>query len=835
MLGTALFVLLIVYLPGALLFRLPIARRELSRARLSAEERVFWYVTLSVAISSAVGMGLAAASWYQFDRLLWFNAGLSSLLVVVSRGRLRLPRSSPRAGHTALIPAAIGLVALAVFTYVPPSEYVIGGRDPGVYVNEGIQIAQRGSLTIDDDLVSSVPDEFRDLFFPKRPSPAYYGVRFMAFFVVDPDQGRVVGQFPHLYPVWVAIGYGVNGLTGARQMNVVLAVLGVLAVYFCGVWLCGRPAAVGGTLLLTLNVAQVWYSRYPNAEILLQFLGFSSILAASRSSVESDRFFAPIVALLLTLSVFTHFSATLLVAGVGLSLLLARVDERPTPWRVFLPLLVGAALVTWYFTTTLSEYLERPLGIILRAWQLEPVVMGSGTLALLVTLWLSQLGRLRATLRIWFPRILLGSVMSLAIYAYFFRMPVGRLATHDAAALREFAAVYVTPVGLVTALAGLAILVRQSFWRSVTFVIPTLVFACFIFYKIRIIPEHFWMARRFLPVILPATCLLIGAAVASPLSATWRRAQPGLLRVAALVPSIVVLAFLSSQFFYATRPILDYVEYAGVIPRLEVLEGQFADDDLVLVEARDASDLHTLAVPLAYVYARNILLLSAREPDKQSFAEFLTWARGRYRRVLFVGGGGSRILSRTTTAIPVSADRFFVPEYERSYPTVPQEVRLKQYDFGIYELAPRVETADSFDLDIGQMDDLHVVRFHGKERGSSDLTFRWSQEASFILVPAVTQSVQTLTLWFSAGGRPATLPPATVDVVLTNRPLGTATVSDGFKPYAFAIAPEHAAEIMASDEVIQVMLTSSTWTPSESLGGGDTRQLGVMVDRLQIE
>ena len=40
---------------------------------------------------------------------------------------------------------------------------------------------------------------------------------------------------------------------------------------------------------------------------------------------------------------------------------------------------------------------------------------------------------------------------------------------------------------------------------------------------------------------------------------------------------------------------------------------------------------------------------------------------------------------------------------------------------------------------------------------------------------------------------------------------------------------------MASDEVIQVMLTSSTWTPSESLGGGDTRQLGVMVDRLQIE
>ena len=296
MLSTTLFILLVAYLPGAVLFRLPIARREL-RGGLSAEERVFWSIVLSVATTSVVGMSLAAAGWYRFDRLLWVNGALSVLLIAASRGQLRLPAgASP--GRTAVLPVGLAAVALAMFLYVPPSEYVIGGRDPGSYLIEGVQIAQRGSLTIQDPLVASVPAEFRDLFFAQRPNRwASRGrSRFMAFFIVDPDQGTVVGQFPHLYPVWVAVGYGVNGLSGARQITPLFAVLGVMAVYFCGVWLIGRPAAMAGSLLLVVNVAQVWYSRYPNAEVLLQFLAFASILAYSRSSVDGDRFFAPIAA-----------------------------------------------------------------------------------------------------------------------------------------------------------------------------------------------------------------------------------------------------------------------------------------------------------------------------------------------------------------------------------------------------------------------------------------------------------------------------------------------------------------------------------------------------------
>ena len=47
---------------------------------------------------------------------------------------------------------------------------------------------------------------------------------------------------------------------------------------------------------------------------------------------------------------------------------------------------------------------------------------------------------------------------------------------------------------------------------------------------------------------------------------------------------------------------------------------RFDDDDLLIVESRDASDTHVLGLPLAYIYDRNVLLLRSRLPDKSAFA-----------------------------------------------------------------------------------------------------------------------------------------------------------------------------------------------------------------------
>ena len=206
--------IIVVYLPGALVFRIPSDDRW-RRSELRPEERTFWAVVISVAISSTIALALAALDLYRFDRLLLVNVVLCVITAGRYRQHLRWDAPARRLGVTALAPAA--LVCVGLWLYFPPSEYIIGGKDPGVYMNQGIQIAQRGSLVTRDDLIASLPAASRDLFILRRESDAYYGLRFMGYFVTNPDTGRIVGQFPHLYPIWIAIGYGVDGLTGARQ------------------------------------------------------------------------------------------------------------------------------------------------------------------------------------------------------------------------------------------------------------------------------------------------------------------------------------------------------------------------------------------------------------------------------------------------------------------------------------------------------------------------------------------------------------------------------------------------------------------------------------------
>ena len=84
-------------------------------------------------------------------------------------------------------------------------------------------------------MVAAVPDFARDLFFPRDVNrERYLSLRFMGFYILDPDTGAVVGQFPHLFPASIAIGYALDGLSGARMTVGFWAALGLLPCTFSG-------------------------------------------------------------------------------------------------------------------------------------------------------------------------------------------------------------------------------------------------------------------------------------------------------------------------------------------------------------------------------------------------------------------------------------------------------------------------------------------------------------------------------------------------------------------------------------------------------------------------
>jgi hypothetical protein len=427
------------------------------------------------------------------------------------------------------------------------------------------------------------------------------------------------------------------------------------------------------------------------------------------------------------------------------------------------------------------------------------------------------------------PAIVVAVVWVLAFYALVLRQPGGKLAAYDANALRTFTYWYLTLPALLAALLGFALVVRRSFWRDPALIVTIAVFACVLFYKIRIVPEHFWMTRRFLAVILPGTLLF---ACAAALSGARERIGPSIGRVAI---GIVFVALLAVHYTRASRPVMGHVEYAGLIPRLEALAASIGDDDLAIVESRDAnSDVHVLGLPLAYVYARQVLVLNSARPEKVQLAEFLEWAHTRYRRVLFIGGGGTDLLSHRYGVKPVASERFQVPEYASLVDAYPTYVRRKEFEYGVYEFTPPLPAEDlPFDLDVGTRDDLHVLRFHAKEQ-TEGRTFRWTGRRSYVSVTVIHPDSREVTLWMSNGGRPATVTPADVTVSLHGEVLGTVRVGNGFAAYSFPIRGDLARRAAAFGDPVELALASSVWNPHAALGTADDRDLGVMVDRVAV-
>ena len=835
----ALALPLLIWLPGFLLFRFPRWNRAL-RAELPAEERLFWAVTLSAAISSIAALALAGMGAYSLDRVLLVNLGICVLLAVAARGRLRFGPEAAPVTRTAAAPAVLLLLAAGIFFFVPPAEYINGGRDPALYITEGIQLSREGGFFSEDRLVRDLPPESRDLFFRPEPRNAVFeSTRFMGYFIADLDRGVVVGQFPHLYPAWVAIAYELNGLTGARYVHGFWAIGGVLAVYFFGAALFGRRAGFAAAGLLTLNVAQVWFARYFTSEPFLQVYVFAALLAFVRSQDKQPRFFAPIAGVLAGLTIFAHLSGAAFMAALAAAAIAGRLLGGRLHMSFLLPLFGIGAVAIVYYVNVLPHYI---LSLPVRgATGRQPFLLLAATVIGLAAgiLFVRFAGpRLAHLLDRWLPPFTLGVILTLAVYAFFFRerRSIWTQPPLEVEGIVTFTFYYLQPIALIAALSGWGIVSGERFRRALPFLAVVGAYALFYFSDPRITPDHFWAARRYMPILLPAALLLTGAAFFMPIGASARRwlascATPG-ATAARTAAGILVVFGLALQYGAATRPILRHTEHAGMIPAVESLAGRIGPNDLLLTSSRNASDAQTFALPLAYIYDRNVLPLRDTSPDPQVFSDFLDWARQRYDRVLFMGGGGTNLLTRRMTPKLISTDRFSLPFYDRALRAYPQGVDSWEFDFGIYELLPDPVPPGPVEIDVGSGFDLYVGNMHAKETSSEGRSFRWTRGRSTVRIVGTHREASELILTLSGRLEQAGIVP--VRIWLNDRLLGTPSPADGYERYTLPIPPRLAREMAEREEASELRIETEPWVASQLLGLPDDRTLGIRLDRVVI-
>lgn len=845
---------LLLLLPGHLLLQWLRGRAE---ARLSLAGWIFQSVLASTLLTSALAFPLAELGLFSLRLLLGLLVGLSCLLGLLI-WRERIPFRLPRPAWGDILPLFLALlVGVLAFR---PHQYVLGSGDAGSYTNIGVSIARTGGILLHDPTLATLDPGMaqRELLFSDIPMPhmatMYHHIP--AFLVTDLASGKVMPQFYHLFPTWIAIGYDLFGLRGCLYVTPLFAVLAALAIYFAGQAIFGRWAGLAGSLLLSANLVQVWFSRYPTSEIFSQYFLFSSfaVLVPYLQPAGPDQRRAR-----------WNAGQGVLAGGALAALLHTRVDSllalvpvvlwgvyllvlRRERWRAHLPFFLvltvaGVHFALYLLCFTLRYTLGSLLG--LYSYLLRPVrfaalaLLGGG--GFIAVAFLSRCGWLKRHegLVRWICIVLLSG---LALFAYFiwpaitppqtvtyYTWPESQTFTfaNDENLVRL--GWYLTPWGILLGVLGLLEAIRREPSSRIAFFLGVfLLYGVIYIYHGADTPVHIHAVRRYVPMVIPA--LALGAAYLLQRLGGAASGKAGRILAAALGLALLVLTA------RPTWPLLRHVDYAGAVDQVAALAGRFDPDDILLFTDVEKGTL--LGMPLHYIFHRPSFILQRVRPDPAGISTQLrAWEEQGKEVYLIVAEGRSHLSPSDFTFLPQGTVRFTLPRLEQTTDRPPREIGEILFSLEIYRLRPGRTVAAGSEgfVDVGEVDYPYLGEgFWGKEIRPDGVTFRWTQgEAELVLPAGWFSSTGSVSLTLSMGhGRPGSVPPPNLEIFLGNDLLARLVPKPGIHTYSFAVPAKVARELALREEV-HLRLRSDVWQPSAS-GLPDERKLGVVVDSVRV-
>jgi 4-amino-4-deoxy-L-arabinose transferase-like glycosyltransferase len=534
---------------------------------------------------------------------------------------------------------------------LPPSFYVDGGQDQGVYVNLAAYYLRHGGPFVEDPWLAraragTAPERsllgpfYQPLFaVPSQPVPHRYedGHRLPGFYMADPAAGRIVPQFFPLHPLWMAIFWQLFGPRGSVYSLTFFALLALLAVYYCGRELFPNPGAgLIALAFLAINLLQVWVNRYPVSETLAQFWLFSGLYLFLRGRRANSGGTLTLAAVSFGLYALTRFPAMSFLPIYVLAFWLDRGTKKN--YLFYNLLLLGniAALVygTAFSFPYLHELVEDQVGRQYR-WSWEQALLFGGVALALVNLvklgigaWWEKLGETALRNRketLWIGGIF--SLLALAIRTLMSIQPnTGGWTMHSIEPLRFFQfSWYLTWPGVIIALAGIAFWWRDSrFKRELLFPAALCWFSLFFVFVVEFRNSNqyyqFYYGRYFVSEVFPFCALGIGYCLVK------LAGRPGYGRLSAgLLLAGLGVAYLLP---YATNPAARVEELAGAYAGTEEMIRRLPPDSVTFIGESSFTSLassyyHSLGTTLMFLGNRYVLPALEQDRTRQAMLYFL--------------------------------------------------------------------------------------------------------------------------------------------------------------------------------------------------------------------
>lgn len=665
-------------------------------------EVIFSWVLISALVVSLSGLFLAEIGRFSLAGVLLLSVAYSVVVIVARRPNLHplVMWRSLEWDHTHAV--AVGVLIIAGMLFLPPFETILGGRDGGTYVNTGVHIAQTGGLPVSDEFFAALPKSVQAHLLWTFPHAPGFQFRYPGFYWLR-EEGLTWPQFFHLYPVWIALFYSALGLKGALFVTPLFAWLGGSGVYLVGRHLFSRGVGILSLILLTINPSQLWFARYANADVVLQFLFLSGILSWIWFLQRRHARWGFITSACFGAALLTKLDAVLLLPPLVLVLGYLAFRGRTHSFRVLL--LPLGALVVWsalHARLFAWPYVTMSWGFY-RGWlSREMLIALTGLAGILLTAllfrhtkpvqqavtWLSSLQR-PLTL------ILAGSILGLGIYLYFVLPqhlgPVYNVGGQPTQSYAEENFVrlgwYLTPLGLALATIGAAwVIAGHRNARASLLWLSALVFAAVNLRSSLIMADHVWAIRRYTSVVMPAAVLFAAYAI-NRFSVYISHFTPHISR---LTPFLLA-GFIVTQSVRVDWPLIGHQEFRGATAQVQALANFLPQSALVIFDNSWVGNF--LAPPLKLIHKRETAVFwseTGKPSLKVSTAQTVADTGFRQGRdVFFVASTDS--LPEFGPAYDVTLVRsevLQVPQLEQTVDRFPQTIEHRELPYRIYHLQP---------------------------------------------------------------------------------------------------------------------------------------------------
>ena len=665
----------IMFIPGFLLYNLSVK----DKLPIDFFEIVFIKTLASLLISGWIGLILAELGCFSLKNLiigLLIFSSICTILILKFKRNLSFKNLiKPKINYKSIMLIIILLAAIKFFFL--PGENITINQDDVVIVNHGVNIVNTGSIFGHDPILNEVKHKnlFYDFQQKKHQFPGFG-------FCFNPTTKRITFHYLDFYPVLLAIFYLLLGVEYFLYLTPLLALFAVISVYITAKHMFSWEVGILSSLFLTLNFTQIWFARYPCAEIITQLLIFSGL-------------FIIILLLKYKKPFFAFFSAFIFS-----TLMLVRLDSLFTAWSfviiVILLQLTGKfknkiisvlsfSYFIFYCWALIHNYIFDKLYVLIPSKFLlfTKLVFGAEFQKLHLISYIFFYGfpallLVGATLTIWHSKIIpkllqyipdfewkkIRYILPFLIAIPFIILYINRYPYSDGLIGRKQTLLiiqsFLTPVGLLLSIIGLIIIMHNNLLNAnllkyekslsilclIIISLPHVIF--YIFLSLYNQPVFPWGFRRYIPIVFPFFIICLSYILIKIYKYQFNNVSKRSIRLKSIVPKIFSLGlvsflFISMLFQNLGSGILTHREFEGLIEDTKLFSSYFDRKSIILFYP--ISYLTGISVPLKYIFNRNTILLPKLETNDDFFKQISLW-KSKNRRVYIVSSQPDELKKR---------------------------------------------------------------------------------------------------------------------------------------------------------------------------------------------